>query len=118
MAQLYISRALAQQDTALINLAALGLPLFSVARFVGELARICAPGGRVLVVTWCHRDLEEGETELRPEEEKLLKRQGAGLSCALRAPCVVFTKTRTLAMVSVDASSLRSCPGYTAVTWS
>ncbi|CAM9811377.1 unnamed protein product [Ectocarpus sp. 6 AP-2014] len=41
-------------------------------KFVGELARICAPGGRVLVVTWCHRDLEEGETELTPKEEKLL----------------------------------------------
>eukprot|EP00903_Cladosiphon_okamuranus_P010271 g9725.t1 len=41
-------------------------------KFVGELARICAPGGHVLVVTWCHRDLEEGETELTPQEEKLL----------------------------------------------
>lgn len=41
-------------------------------RFVGELARICAPGGRVLVVTWCHRDLEEGEAGLTPKEEKLL----------------------------------------------
>lgn len=41
-------------------------------RFVGELARICAPGGRVLVVTWCHRDLEEGEAELTPKEKKLL----------------------------------------------
>ncbi|CAN0033146.1 unnamed protein product [Pylaiella littoralis] len=41
-------------------------------KFVGELVRICAPGGRVLVVTWCHRDLEEGETALTPKEEKLL----------------------------------------------
>ena len=24
-------------------------------RFVRELARVCAPGGRVIVVTWCHR---------------------------------------------------------------
>lgn len=43
-------------------------------RFVGELVRICAPGGRILVVTWCHRDLEEGETELKPKEQKLLDR--------------------------------------------
>ena len=24
-------------------------------RFVGELARVCAPGGRIIIVTWCHR---------------------------------------------------------------
>lgn len=50
---------------------AINLPF---SRFVGELARICAPGGRVLVVTWCHRDLEEGETGLKKNEEKLLRR--------------------------------------------
>lgn len=25
------------------------------ARFVGELARVCMPGGRIIIVTWCHR---------------------------------------------------------------
>ena len=25
------------------------------ARFVGELARVSAPGGRLIIVTWCHR---------------------------------------------------------------
>jgi tocopherol O-methyltransferase len=44
------------------------------ARFVRELARLCAPGGRVIVVTWCHRDLEAGEQALRPEEQALLDR--------------------------------------------
>ena len=24
-------------------------------KFVGELARVCAPGGRIIIVTWCHR---------------------------------------------------------------
>ena len=24
-------------------------------RFVGELVRVCAPGGRIIIVTWCHR---------------------------------------------------------------
>lgn len=24
-------------------------------RFVSELVRVCAPGGRVIIVTWCHR---------------------------------------------------------------
>ena len=42
-------------------------------RFVGELVRICAPGGRVIVVTWCHRVLGAGET-LRPDEEELLRK--------------------------------------------
>lgn len=24
-------------------------------RFVSELARVCTPGGRIIIVTWCHR---------------------------------------------------------------
>jgi hypothetical protein len=43
-------------------------------RFVGELARVCAPGGRVIIVTWCHRVLAPGEAGLRPEEQSLLDR--------------------------------------------
>jgi tocopherol O-methyltransferase len=43
-------------------------------KFVKELARLCAPGGRVIVVTWCHRNLLPGETALRPEEQALLDR--------------------------------------------
>jgi tocopherol O-methyltransferase len=42
-------------------------------RFVNELARVCAPGGTVIVVTWCHRVLKEGET-LSPSEQSLLDR--------------------------------------------
>jgi hypothetical protein len=37
--------------------------------FVGELCRVCSPGGRVIIVTWCHRDLKEGEKGLTPKEE-------------------------------------------------
>lgn len=40
--------------------------------FVKELARVCCPGGRVVVVTWCHRVLEQGEASLREDEQKLL----------------------------------------------
>ena len=42
------------------------------AKFVSELMRVVAPGGRVLIVTWCHRDLEKGEPSLSKKEEKIL----------------------------------------------
>lgn len=43
-------------------------------RLTRELSRACAPGGKVLVVTWCHRELEPGETALRPEEQDIIDR--------------------------------------------
>lgn len=42
-------------------------------QFVSELFRVAAPGGRILVVTWCHRDLADGETSLTPQEDRLLR---------------------------------------------
>lgn len=42
------------------------------AKFVNELIRVTAPGGRIIVVTWCHRDLEPSETGLTKKEDKLL----------------------------------------------
>jgi tocopherol O-methyltransferase len=43
-------------------------------KFVNELFRVAQPGGRIILVTWCHRDLEEGETTLKPWEDTLLKK--------------------------------------------
>ncbi|KAL9180667.1 hypothetical protein ACHAXT_011120 [Thalassiosira profunda] len=43
-------------------------------KFVRELMRVAAPGGRVIIVTWCHRDLEPGEESLSKKEEKILAR--------------------------------------------
>ncbi|CAB9515990.1 hydroxy-16-methoxy-2,3-dihydrotabersonine N-methyltransferase [Seminavis robusta] len=43
-------------------------------KFVEELFRVAAPGGRILVVTWVTRDLQEGETGLTKKEEKLLRK--------------------------------------------
>jgi len=40
-------------------------------QFVNELFRVCQPGGRIIIVTWTHRDLDEGET-LTAREERLL----------------------------------------------
>ncbi|CAH9110000.1 unnamed protein product [Cuscuta europaea] len=44
------------------------------AKFVSELARVAAPGGRIILVTWCHRDLSPTEECLLPEEKELLKK--------------------------------------------
>lgn len=41
-------------------------------QFVKELFRVAAPGGRIVIVTWCHRDLKQGETSLTQKEQKLL----------------------------------------------
>jgi tocopherol O-methyltransferase len=43
-------------------------------RFVSELARVATPGGRVIVVTWCHRVLSPGENKLNDDEVDLLRR--------------------------------------------
>lgn len=42
--------------------------------FVSELARVAAPGGTIIIVTCCHRNLEPSETSLKPDELSLLKR--------------------------------------------
>ncbi|KAL5143370.1 Tocopherol O-methyltransferase, chloroplastic [Glycine soja] len=44
------------------------------AKFVGELARVAAPGGTIIIVTWCHRDLGPDEQSLLPWEQELLKK--------------------------------------------
>nr|GLL19874.1 gamma-tocopherol methyltransferase [Ipomoea trifida] len=44
------------------------------AKFVSELARVAAPGGTIIIVTWCHRDLSPTEQSLRPEEQQLLNK--------------------------------------------
>jgi tocopherol O-methyltransferase len=43
-------------------------------QFCQELMRVCAPGGRIILVTWCHRDLLPNETSLQPWEDRLLNR--------------------------------------------
>ncbi|XP_047330772.1 probable tocopherol O-methyltransferase, chloroplastic isoform X2 [Impatiens glandulifera] len=43
-------------------------------KFVNELARVTAPGGKIIIVTWCHRDLSPGEETLLKDEQVLLKK--------------------------------------------
>ncbi|KAG8461595.1 hypothetical protein KFE25_001199 [Diacronema lutheri] len=64
------------------------------AAFVSELARVCRPGGKVIIVTWCTRDLAAGETSLRPNEERLLRRINEAFF--LPAWCSVGEYTRLL----------------------
>ena len=42
------------------------------AKFVGELVRVTAPGGRVIIATWCHRELKPTEKRLGLLENNLL----------------------------------------------
>jgi len=42
-------------------------------QFMKELVRVTAPGGRIIVVTWCHRELKAGES-LTDKERRLLDR--------------------------------------------
>ena len=43
-------------------------------QFVNELARVTAPGGTIIIVTWCHRDLTPTEESLQPWEKELLNK--------------------------------------------
>lgn len=43
-------------------------------KFVSELVRVAAPGGTIIIVTWCHRDLSPSERSLKPDESNLLKK--------------------------------------------
>eukprot|EP01038_Epipyxis_sp_PR26KG_P006034 gene6034-8308_t len=42
--------------------------------FLNELFRVTAPGGRILIVTWCHREFKEGEKSLTAKEQRLLQK--------------------------------------------
>ena len=61
--------------------------------FVKELVRVTAPGGRIIVVTWCHRELNEtkGESSLSPNELKLLKKINNGLLFLLDIRTILCT---------------------------
>ncbi|XP_073149305.1 gamma-tocopherol methyltransferase, chloroplastic-like isoform X2 [Henckelia pumila] len=44
------------------------------AKFVNELARVAAPGGTIIIVTWCHRDLSPSEESLTSHETTILNK--------------------------------------------
>ena len=73
-------------------------------KFVEELVRVAAPGGRILVVTWVTRDLEEGETGLTKKEEKLL----AKINRAYYLPRWVSTKDYVTAFKQQGANDIKT----------
>lgn len=48
-------------------------------RFVNELFRVTKPDGRIIIVTWCHRELRPGESKLASWELKLLNKISTGM---------------------------------------
>ena len=43
-------------------------------QFIKEMVRVTAPNGRIIVVTWCHRELGNGEVCLSEREQRLLRK--------------------------------------------
>lgn len=41
---------------------------------MNEMIRVTAPGGQVIIITWCHRNLLPGQTSLKPDEQAILDR--------------------------------------------
>jgi tocopherol O-methyltransferase len=89
-------------------------------RFVAELTRVCAPGGRIIIATWCHRDLREGETELPDHEQFLLDRVCESYYlpkwCSVSDYVRIANETGALTDVRVADWSLEVKPFWRAVT--
>ena len=89
-------------------------------RFVAELTRVCAPGGRIIIATWCHRDLREGETELPDHEQFLLDRVCESYYlpkwCSVSDYERIANETGALTDVRVADWSLEVRPFWRAVT--
>ena len=53
--------------------------IFLPCQFVSELARVAAPGGTIIIVTWCHRNLAPSKKSLKPNKEMGLPFGNIGL---------------------------------------
>lgn len=76
-------------------------------QFVNELARVAAPGGTIIIVTWCHRDLAPSEESLQPWEKELLNK--ICNSYYLPAWCSTADYIKLLQSLSLQVINL-SCP--------
>ncbi|KAF7835284.1 gamma-tocopherol methyltransferase [Senna tora] len=85
------------------------------AKFVGELARVAAPGATIIIVTWCHRDLDPTEESLKPWEENLLKKICD--SYYLPAWCSTADYVRLLESLSLQDIKSADWSPYVASFW-
>ena len=73
-------------------------------QFVKELVRVTSPGGRIIVVTWCHRELKEDEDTLSAREMKLLQK----INEAYFLPAWVPSSTYVALMREQNMEDIRS----------
>ncbi|XP_010528669.1 PREDICTED: tocopherol O-methyltransferase, chloroplastic-like [Tarenaya hassleriana] len=73
-------------------------------KFVKELVRVAAPGGTIIIVTWCHRDLSHGEETLQPWEQTLLDR----ISDAFYLPAWCSTSDYVALLESLSLHDIKS----------
>ncbi|KAE9612833.1 hypothetical protein Lal_00027515 [Lupinus albus] len=85
------------------------------AKFVGELARVAAPGGTIIIVTWCHRDLGPAEESLKQWEENLLKKICDAFY--LPAWCSTADYVRLLESLSLKDIKSEDWSSYVAPFW-
>ncbi|XP_051130451.1 probable tocopherol O-methyltransferase, chloroplastic [Andrographis paniculata] len=85
------------------------------AKFVNELARVAAPGGTIIIVTWCHRDLSPSEESLHPEEKDLLDK----ICRAYYLPqwCSASDYVRLLQSLSLEDIKTADWSAYVAPFW-
>nr|XP_023915105.1 tocopherol O-methyltransferase, chloroplastic-like [Quercus suber] len=84
-------------------------------KFVNELARVTAPGGTIIIVTWCHRDLVTTEESLQPWEKELLNKICD--SFYLPAWCLIAEYVKLLQSFSLQDIKAEDWSKYVAPFW-
>jgi tocopherol O-methyltransferase len=69
-------------------------------KFMQELVRVAAPGGSIIIVTCCHRDLLTGETSLQHSEQEHLDK--IGRACCLSDWCSTADYVRMAQALSLQ----------------